>query len=612
MDQSWIAADQTVLADGINSAFRPDQIGNNQAAWASNISIRDGKPRSREYNLVQRALLPKGLVQGAGFFSADGGQFILSIWGQLWRVLITGNNVSIDSIPLGFPNSPINPIAWMCETAGSYVIQDNQSAAIIYDGATARRADPTIPEVPIGAQMAYGNGRLAVAVNGNQVEVGNITSTSFQSELQFTETTYLSGGGSFLFTYPVTALAFLPVNNTDTGYGSLIVLGTRYANSLSLQVTARETWDQIPGFEQVVLPHIGAAGQDSVVAVNQDLYWRDAQGQIWSLRAAQWDQLSPGNSPLNREVRRITDFEVDPLMPYCGGVFFNNRLFFMGSPFYNRFGYASFKCLLAMDCAPLATIRGKSPPAYDGVAEGLNFVKVFTGTPNGVQRAFVISTDDNGDGENRLWEIVENNVTDVSFLSNGTAGSSVPTPVPVTSYYESRRFDFGMPGKKKRLMRLDIWPAELQGVTAITAYWRADNRSLWNEIDEVTVNAQMTNNLGQWNDLEAQERGRIKSFTMPTGVDTIDQQALDVGFGFQVRLVWNGYLLMDRIRLWAKSLVETAYSEIGDLVAGPLQNVVTNNTISYSIPTGGLGGSYTDQSGNLYEDEFNIVYTQGP
>ncbi len=75
MDPSWIAADQTVLADGINSAFRPDQIGNNQAAWASNISIRDGKPRSREYNLVQRALLPKCLVQGAGFFSAAGGHW---------------------------------------------------------------------------------------------------------------------------------------------------------------------------------------------------------------------------------------------------------------------------------------------------------------------------------------------------------------------------------------------------------------------------------------------------------------------------------------------------------------------------------------------------------
>ena len=68
IDPQWISADQAVMQDGINSAFRPDQIGNAQASWASNITIRDGKPQSRDYNLVQRALLPKGLVQAAGFF----------------------------------------------------------------------------------------------------------------------------------------------------------------------------------------------------------------------------------------------------------------------------------------------------------------------------------------------------------------------------------------------------------------------------------------------------------------------------------------------------------------------------------------------------------------
>jgi hypothetical protein len=610
MDQRWIAVDQAVMNDGINSAFRPDQIGNNQAAWASNITIRDGKPQSRDYNLVQRAILPKGLVQGAGFFSADNGQFLLSIWGQIWRVLITGNSVTVDLIPMDFVNSPTIPVVWMCETAGSFVIQDGQSAALIYDGSSLRRADPTIPEVPIGQQMAYGNGRLAVAVNGNQVQVGNITSDLFQSELAFTETTYLSGGGSFLFRYPVTALAFLPVNNTDTGYGSLIVFGTPFTNSLGLQITARELWDQIPGFEQVLLPTIGAAGQDCVISVNQDLYWRDGEGQVWSLRSAQWDALSPGNSPLSREVGRIVNYEIDTLVQYSGGIFFDNRILLMASPFYNRFGYASFKCLLGLDCAPLSTIRGKSPPAYDGIAEGLNFVKIFKGTPNGVTRAFTISTDD--DGENRLWEIVPNNIVDVALLSNGTAGSAVATNIEVTSYFESRRFDWGLSGRAKRLMRLDIWPAELQGVTYITAYYRADNRSQWQLWDTIEVDAQMTNNPGQWVDLQSQERGRVKSFTMPDGEDTIDQRALNTGFGFQVRLVWDGYLLMDRIKLWALPLPETAYSEIGDMDTGPLQNIVANNNVTYSIPTGGLGSAYTDQNGNVYVDQFGIPYTNGP
>ena len=610
MESDWISTEQVVVNDGVNTAFRPDQIGSAQMAWASNLQIRNGKPQTRGFGIVQRAILPKGQVQGAGFFSADGGMFLLSIWGQVWRLLVSGNNFAIDQVPLDFVNSPIIKQVWMCETVGSFLIQDGQSNCIIYDGSTTRRADPTVPEVPLGTCMAFGNGRLGVAVNGNQVKVGDIVKTTFQSELRFTENQYLSGGGSFLFSKGVSAMAFLPVNNSDTGYGSLTVLGTTYVNSLGLQITSRELWDQIPGFELSLLPRIGAAGQDTVVAVNQDLYWRDLNGQIWSLRSAEYGAQSPGNSPQSREVSRITDYETSEWLPQSGGIYFDNRILFLASPFNNIFGATSFKYLISLDAAPLSTIRGKTPPAYDGMVEGLNFVRLFMGTPDGVERAFAISTD--VDGENRLWELVPKYPSDVSFLSNGTSNSSVATPVPIQSFYESRRFDWGSASQFKRLTRLDLWPCELQGPTTITAYYRADNRSQWQLWESITINAQMTNNPGQWVDIQAQERGRVISFTMPDGVDALAQKALNVGFGFQVRIVWSGYLLMDRIKLWAKPLVEPRFSEIGDMATGPVQNVVTNNEISYSIPVGGLGSTYTDQSGSVYVDSFGIPYTNGP
>jgi len=96
------------------------------------------------------------------------------------------------------------------------------------------------------------------------------------------------------------------------------------------------------------------------------------------------------------------------------------------------------------------------------------------------------------------------------------------------------------------------------------------------------------------------------------GTDAIDQSPLNVGYGFQVRIVWDGYLLMDRIKLWSKPVPETDYSEQGDMVASGLQNVVTNNDISYSIPVGGLGSAYTDQNGNGYVDQNGIPYTKQP
>jgi hypothetical protein len=609
MDDSWRPQDQVVLNDGINSGFRPDQIGQNQAAWAQNVTIRDGKPRTRDYKFVQRATLPKGLLQGWGFYSVQGGSFVVSIWGQLWRLIVNGNNVSVVSIPLDWRNSETIRQAWMCETAGSLVIQDGQSAAIIFDGSTARRAGNN--EVPRGTSMAYGNGRLAVVVFGNQVMVGNITTNLFQSELQFTETTYLSGGGSFLFPKAVSGLAFLPINNTNTGLGSLIVFGQRFANSLRLDVTARELWDQIPGFEQVVLP-VGAAGQNCIVPVNQDLYWRDSNGNIWSLRSAQWDAMSPGNAPISREVSRIVDFETSALLPFSSGIFDNNRLLMLGSPLLNVYGNPSFLDIISLDAAALATMRGKAPPAYDGVACGLAFTALMHGDIENQSRSFAISTD--ADGENRLWEILPAEKTDFAYISVGTANAYTAiaklTPIPVTSFVETRRFDFGMPGMKKQIVRVDLWPTDIEGSVTMTVYWRADNRTQWQLWGSVSVCADMDNADGEWLDLASQERGRIKTLTAPDNIDVIDNQRADMGYGFQIRIVWTGSMLLDRIKLWAKSdIPESSYSEVSNLSSACVQNVVTNNGISYAIPFGGLGGSYTDQNGNVYADQNGTPYT---
>lgn len=602
MNKDWYSATQVIVKDGVNSGFTPDQIGVSQMAWAENVTVRNGKPKTRPYKLVQRALLPKGLVQGAGYFSRDNGQFILSIWGQLWRVLVNANDVQIDQIPLEFRNSALNLQAWMCETAGSFLVQDGESNCIIYDGSTARRADPYLNEVPLGRQMAYGNGRLVVAVNGSWVVAGDITTPVFGSELIFTETEYLNGGGAFLFNRPITALAFLPVNNTFSGYGSLLVMGEKFVNSLAMQITARDEWANTEGFEQVVLPNIGSCSQDVVIGVNQDLYFRDPFGEIWSVRSASSDQGSPGNAPLSREISRIVDFETDTSVPLSSGIYFDGRMLFLASPFNNRFGGASFKSIISLDAAPLASMRGKAQPAYDGVATGLNFQRLMVGQIAGQSRAFVISTDDNGG--NTLWEIVKSADDDAYFSSELTL-----TPNRVTGYTESRLEDFGMPGRIKQLMRCDIWPTEIKGDVQIRVYWRADYRTQWQFWDEFEVCADMDNADDEWKDLAQQERGRVKTLTAPQTNDSLDNLQTDVGFEFQVRIVKTGDCLINRVKLWAKPLDEPAYAD-RPIDAECKQNVVVNNSIPYSIPVQEIGTPYVNQDGDGYVDQFGVPYYQ--
>lgn len=596
---------QVVVKDGVNSGLTPDQIGLQQMAWAENTTIRDGKARTRTYKLVQRATLPKGLVQGAGYFSRDNGQFIVSIWGQLWRLLINANSVSVEQIPLEFRNSAILWNAWMCETVGSFLVQDGESNCIIYDGSTTRRADPYKNEVPLGRQMAYGNGRLCVAVNGNQVKVGDITTDVFQSELLFTETEYLNGGGAFLYPQPISALAFLPVNNTFSGYGSLLIFGYKFIDSLHLEITQRDQWQAKDGFGVVVLPDVGSVAQDVVIRVNQDLYFRSPSGDVWSVRSAVSDQGTPGNSPLSREIARVTDFETDVSLPMSSGIYFDGRMFWLANPFNNRFGAPSYQSIISLDASPLQTMRGKAEPAYDGVATGLWFQRLMTGVIAGQQRAFVISTDT--DGENRLWEIVPNAPDDAAFE---TVEDEIQlTPNRVTSYQETRLYDFGAPGRTKKLQRCDLWPTQIEGECHVAVYYRADYRTQWQFWDQFDVCADMENNDNQWNDLAEQERGLVKSLTAPNAKSPQSGLAADVGFEFQVRIVVTGQLLINRIKLWAMPVDEPSYADRRSLKQTCVQNSIANNEISYSIPVGGLGQTYTDQDDSVYVDGFGVPYT---
>lgn len=612
MNDDWLQQTQSVITDGVSTAVRPDNLPVTQLAWGGNLALRSGDIRSRNNNFIQRATLPKGRVQGAGYFSRDGGQFILSIWGQLWRIRITGRMVTVDSIPLASRNNANRPEAWMCETDGSFLVQDGESDCIIYDGSAARRAVAANNEVPLGRQMAYGNGRLwLVTKSGRQIVAGNIVTDAFQSELLFTETGYLTGGGAFYFKKPLTGLAFLPSNNTNSGFGSLACFGDDYVNTLRAEITARDLWAQIPAFEAVVLPSVGACGQSSIVAVNQDLYFRDKNAQIWSLRSAISDAQGPGNSPISREVSRIVDFETLKQVAYSSGIYFNNRLLWTASPYYNYLGAPTFLNLVSLDVAPTATMRGKANPAYDGQYDGLQLNRVFSGQINGTNRAFAISTD--LDGENRLWELVTNEIDDASFMSTGS-GNGVTASLEntrVKTYLESIRFDMGAPARKKKLMRLDIWPTEIQGSVDVTVYWRTDNRVQWQLWDSFSMCATMTNEDGAWLDLAAQERGRVKTLTIPDIYDDILKQAQSVGYSFQIWIVWEGAMLIDKIAIWGKPLEETTYSEKPDLPTDCKRNSVVNNVVSYSIPVGGLGEPYNNEDGDVYVDQFGDPYT-GP
>lgn len=591
---------------GVSSAFEPELIPDNQLSWMKNGVIRGGKPHTRT-PLRFRLTLPRGKLQGVGFFSIQNGMLIVSIDGEIYRIRVgtKTSGFSYEEIPLEWRNSATQDFAWMQETVGYLVIQDGQSNPIIYDGSVARRSDVSEGEVPLGQQMAYGNGRLWVAINEQELVAGDIKTRTPGSELLFTETQYLTGGGAFYFPRAITALGFIPATGA-AGYGSLIVYAKDRTETLRADITNRDLWGTFPGFVQPALLNTGAASQFSLTEVNQDLWWRDGQGGIRSLRSAVTDEASgPGNTPQSREVARITDFEDQKRLNAVSAIQFNNRLLMTASPFINDTGATSFKDIISLDFSPISSNRSKTAPSYDGEWEGLQFTRLVAGEFSGKKRGFALTLDP--DGYNRLWEFDDGINDDELQICTGTGLVTQESPIPMVLEYPSR--DFGSPGARKVLQRCDVYLAGIEGEVSLDVYWRSDNLVKWNQWqEEVTACAVMSDDATTsphvWKNLAPQGRAQIKTFSIPQTTQPLTGYGNQTGFEHQIRIVVTGKAKVDRVIVHASVTTQEQFALRDNApFAICAEQDITGNAIDYLMVAGGcsmpVGTALCDLTANL-------------
>ncbi len=583
MSNKWATQTWATCPGGVSSAVTPELLPPTQFAWGYNAAVRGGKMHTRPPFVELPCGLPPGLHQCSAYFGVQGGMIVTMIGGNLFRVRIGENIYSWEPIPLTFRNSAALTQAWMQQTVESLVIQDGQSTPIIYNGSTARRAGPT--EVPRGRQMAYGNGRLWVAINKNELVAGDIRQRAPGSELFFTETNYLAGGGALFFSRGITGLEFIPITGA-ADFGTLMVFGADYAESIRADVTTRDQWG-MPGFITNVFRDIGAAGDWSIAQVNQDLYWRDSNGNIRSLANAISTNYSPGSTPISREVSRIVEYDSDSLLPWVSSIYFNNRLLQTASPYLNISGGVSFRNLVSLDFSPISTMQLKAPPAYDGAWAGIpGIAQLVTGQFNGVNRAFVISSDE--EAVNRIWEIKPEGAgrDDISL----SCGSGIITETPIECFLETPSINFQIDKVRKRLMRCDVWLSGIEGELDLNVFWRPDNTQQWTQWSERTdvcakVTDAATNTPHTWKNLLPQYRPQVKTFTIPDTLEEVTKYALQNGFYHQIRVVWTGKARIEKMMLYAQYQDDPDYRD--EITTLCVENNVTGNEINYVIPTSG-------------------------
>jgi hypothetical protein len=548
--QDWLSDTQATVLDGMSRGREPELISEQQAAMLRNISIRGGRARPRP-RIVYKFPCATGLVQGASFFRARN-TIVFVISGRLFELDPRDWTTVSERTSAGTLLSPTRPQVWMCETEGTMVVQDGQARPIFYDGVTCRRAGDD--EVPVGQAMDYANGRLAVAVNNaSAVRLGDIRQTAHQSELKFTETTFLNGGGDFNFASPVTALKSLPVIDTGSGHGALIVGCRDSVHTLKTQITQRDLWNEV-GFGTVLLPNRGVVGPNALVAVNQDLYFRSSDG-LRSLRTSTGDYDAPGLAPLSVEVRHRFDYDTPFLLDGTSMAYFDNRLLCTHSPFIRGTGTLA-QGIIAFNFDAISGRGAKSPPAFDGEWDGFLISQIFTGVAHGVQRCFVIAR--YGAGFNGIFEVLRETEDQTGPRNSAAVASSYFDENP-SHALETRTLFADSPGTLKNLRRCDVQFSDIRTALAVRVFYRPEKAAFWMPWDTFSVSALAPAAWGVRAD--PQRRTLLSTRTVPEVYDPVTGRAVSCGTGFQIRVEWDGFARLDYVQLFQERLTMPSYAE---------------------------------------------------
>lgn len=445
-------------------------------------------------------------------------------------------------------NSQNVGIVYMIQAEDFLIAQDGLSKAFIFDGGSSRRAMTEKGEIPTGTVMAYGIGRIWVAIPGRGFVAGDIvygpTGTPAydkrDSILKFTENTFLAGGGAFIAPGEINAMAFISSLDTSTGQGPLMIFTDEAVLSVNAPIN-REAWAAVQN--PIVTTSLIANGAMSfygtIPTVNGDIFYRALDG-MRSFFLARRERGTFGNTPISGEIDNLLVTDGPELLRFHSAIMFDNRLLFVGRSRPDRYG-ASWQGIGALDFDNFNSMLEKSPPVYDGTWTGVDPVWLFTGKYGRTQRAFIAAI--NSDGENELWEISKNHQFD-----NGS-GRIKWTMV-------SRAFTFKSPLEMVRLENLEMFPDTVMGNASCTVRFRPDEYPCWADWKSQSVcydwrQCTPFENCEMPIPFQGGYKTRLPFGQPPDTDETNDGKPMRLGYSHQLEIVNEGYFQVKMMRLVA-------------------------------------------------------------
>jgi hypothetical protein len=449
---------------------------------------------------------------------------------------------------------------------GSYIVSvDNTTSSITLNKVCTKSIVATLKfylpgevqndiSIPVGDVVAYGNGRLWVA-NKQNLFAGDLVGTYQDSEIKFSETIYLAGGGSFYFDSNITGLVFLPGPDTSVGQGDLIVFTQTDINAVAASVYDRLKWQETPGMQRKIFVGRGSESQDSIIVTDRDIYFRSLDG-IRSLAQTASGSGSVVTFADSLEATRITAFDTDRWLKYCPGILFDSRYLVGGAPKVQRVTDSNgnytgkfnvvFEKLVVRDFNAGA-VTGQPAPVYDGEWSGLQICKLIEGRFNDEKKCFAITCD--SDGKNSLYEIT---LGDKEDYVKETRTSS-PVTRPISCEVETRRFSFETPFDVKEFYRADLAFTDVSGNLSWDLKYTPDFYTKFYNVQNVAFSsAQERAVLTTQSPPDLTFGYRLNRTVKPVSVCVDNSKRLsNFGFMFQAKISWTGKAKLVLFRLHA-------------------------------------------------------------
>ena len=352
-----------------------------------------------------------------------------------------------------------------------------QNVPMIFNGSTTAIAG--VGMIPPGIIGTYAWGRIWIVLNDRKSFVasdlngdpsGTPQNLFVDAILQMSENNLLAGGGAFKIPNNIgliTSITTFPMLDTSLGIGPVMVGCTNGIVSCQAPVD-RTTWQNLTyPIDTISVLDYGPTSPWSMTAVNSDLWFRSLDG-IRSFKMVRHDFMQWVNVPQSQEVSNILDNDSQELLFNASSVQFDNKLFQTVSPFRTPNGI-SFQGEVVINFDEVSNLRGKGPPAWEGVLTGLNVLKIVKGVINGVERAFMFVANNGIE----IWEIN----TDGKYDTVNTDTTIAYTPIE--SYLETRRDGCGDAEQFKALYTAELYLEEISDTVEIVIKYRADQNPIW-------------------------------------------------------------------------------------------------------------------------------------